>query len=191
MLDILTMMLRHVYAASPTTEEMNDAHGWASENSNMERPEPPFSFLYDEVPSGELLKTWDFQCSEEELDEHRSQRTTTFTDSKTGLQVRCAFVIWKNYPTVEWTAYFKNNGDTNTPILSSIQAIDTAFDRGPDGELCCIITSATNVPSIALPRLKQGLIRRCLRPSSPMAAARATVSGHTTTSNVRTRERAS
>ena len=107
---------------------------WASENFNVERPEPLFSFLYDGVPSGELLKTWDFQYSEEELDEHRFQRTITFTDSKTGLQVRCVCVIWKNYPTVEWTAYFNHNGDTNTPILSSIQAIDTAFDRGPDGE---------------------------------------------------------
>lgn len=134
MIDILTSLLPHVYASSPTTEEMDDAREWASENSNVERPEPPFSFLYDGVPSGELLKTWDFQCSEEELDEHRSQRTTTYTDPKTGLQVRCVFVIWKNYPTVEWTAYFKNNGDTNTPILSSIQAIDTVFECSPDGE---------------------------------------------------------
>ena len=109
--------------------------------ANGHRRNPPskdrnrsFSFFYDGEHSGELLKTWDFQCSEEEVDEHRSQRTLTFTDPKTGLQVRCVFVIWKNYPTVEWTVYFKNTGDTNTPILSSIQAIDTVFDRGPDGE---------------------------------------------------------
>ena len=82
----------------------------------------------------EFLRTWNFECSEEELDEHRTQQTLTYTDSETGLQVRCVLVVWNNYPTVEWTVYFKNNGDTNTPILSSIQAIDTAFDRGPDGE---------------------------------------------------------
>ena len=40
----------------------------------------------------------------------------------------------KNYPTVEWTVYFKNNGNANTPILSSIQAIDAEFERSPDGE---------------------------------------------------------
>ena len=134
MIDILTSLIPHVYASSLTSEEMDDAREWASKYSNMERPEPLFSFLYDGVHSSEFLKTWDFQCSEEELDEHRSQRTTTYTDSKTGLQVRSEFVIWESYPTIEWTAYFKNTGDTNTPILSAIQAIDTVFDHGPDGE---------------------------------------------------------
>ena len=134
MIDILTMLLPHVYASSPTTEEMDDAHQWALAKTNAESPEPTFSFLYGGQPSTDLLPTWDLERTEEELDEHRVQRTLSYTDSKTGLQVRCVLVIWNNYPTVEWTVYFKNNGNTNTPILSSIQAIDNAFERGVDGE---------------------------------------------------------
>ncbi|MFH1737939.1 MAG: alpha-galactosidase, partial [bacterium] len=42
--------------------------------------------------------------------------------------------VWKDYPTVEWTAYFKNEGGADTPILESIQALDTAFERDSEGE---------------------------------------------------------
>jgi alpha-galactosidase len=42
--------------------------------------------------------------------------------------------VWKNYPTVEWTVYFKNEGSAETPILESIQAIDTTFERNGQGE---------------------------------------------------------
>ena len=134
MIDILTTLLPHVYASSPTSEEMDDAHQWPSEKSNAESPERLFSFLYGGQPSSEFLKTWDVERTENELDEHRTERTITHTDTKTGIQVRCVMVIWKNYPTVEWTVYFKNNGNTNTPILSSIQAIDAVFERSADGE---------------------------------------------------------
>ena len=134
MIDILTRLLPHVYASSPTAEEVDDAHQWAAEKSDVESPEPLYSFLYGGQSSSDLLKTWDLERTETELDEHRTQRTLTYTDSNTGLQVQCVMVIWKNYPTVEWTAYFKNNGNANTPILSSIQAIDTIFERSPDGD---------------------------------------------------------
>ncbi len=134
MIHILTSLLGQVYASSPTTEEIDEAHGWAAEKFNVESSEPLFSFVYGGQPSGEILKTWDVERAEEELDEHRTQRTLTYTDSATGLQVRCVMVIWKNYPTVEWTVYFKNTGSANTPVLSSIQAIDTSFERSPDGE---------------------------------------------------------
>ena len=134
MIDILTALVPQIYASSPTTEEIDEAQEWASEKSNIESSEPLFSFIYGGQPSGEILKIWDVELAEEELDEHRTQRTLTYTDSKTSLQVRCEIVIWKNYPTVEWTVYFKNNGKASTRILSTIQAIDTGFARSTDDE---------------------------------------------------------
>jgi hypothetical protein len=38
------------------------------------------------------------------------------------------------YPTVEWTLYFKNEGTTDTPLLESLQALDTTFQRGAEGD---------------------------------------------------------
>ena len=134
MIDVLTSLLGGVYASSPASEEVDEAHQWASEKSDAENPEPLFSFLYGGQHSNDLLPTWDLERTERELDGSRTQRTLAYTDPKTRLQVRCVMVIWKNYPTVEWTVYFKNNGSANTPILSSIQAMDTDFKRGSDGE---------------------------------------------------------
>jgi len=43
-------------------------------------------------------------------------------------------VEYHDFPTVEWTVYFRNTGTKDTPILADIQALDTSFRRGPKGE---------------------------------------------------------
>ena len=96
--------------------------------------EPPFSFTYDGKPSAELLATWKCVRSRRKLDEQRTEHTLVYTDPATGLEVRCVAVEYGDFPTVEWTVYFKNPGKAETPILSEIRAIDTRFDRGGDGE---------------------------------------------------------
>ena len=87
--------------------------------------EPFFSFKYDGKPSSDFLKTWTFTRSQKKLDDQRTQHVLTYTDPETGLVVRCIGVAYHDFPTVEWTLYFENTGDKNTPILSDIQAIDT------------------------------------------------------------------
>jgi alpha-galactosidase len=95
---------------------------------------PFFSFRYDGQPSTRFLKTWLVERHAQELDAHRTQYTTTYRDPKTGLVVRCVGVAWQDYPTVEWTLYLKNEGAADTPLLESIQALDTTFQRGAEGE---------------------------------------------------------
>ena len=68
------------------------------------------------------------------MDDQRTQYTLTSTDPKTGLVVRCVGVEYRDFPTVEWTVYFKNTGDKDTPILAELQAIDVRFVRPADGE---------------------------------------------------------
>jgi alpha-galactosidase len=43
-------------------------------------------------------------------------------------------VEYHDFPTVEWTLYFRNDGKRPTPILEQIQAIDTQFERSAEGE---------------------------------------------------------
>lgn len=90
---------------------------------------PPFSFNYGDKSSDELLGSWKFSKKSVKLDAKRSQTTQTYTEPKTGLQVRCVIVEYKDYPVVEWTLYFKNTGKRDTPVIDSIQALDTWFKR--------------------------------------------------------------
>jgi alpha-galactosidase len=100
-------------------------------NTRSYDAEPFFSFNYDSKPSKEFLKTWKFERASRPLDDNRVEHTLTYTDPKTGLQVRCIGVEYRDYPTVEWTVYFKNTGSQDTPILSDIQAVDLSLRRTP------------------------------------------------------------
>ena len=96
--------------------------------------DPPFSFVYGGRASGGLLKEWEVKRELCQLDPERSQHTVTYTDPKTGLVVRCVAIEYRDFPTVEWTLYFKNTGTADTPLLADIRAIDTRFHRNKDGE---------------------------------------------------------
>ncbi|MBN2292741.1 MAG: NPCBM/NEW2 domain-containing protein [Pirellulales bacterium] len=96
--------------------------------------EPFFSFNYDGKPSSQFLSSWQLKREVRQLDTHRTQHTLTYSDPKTGLVVRCVGIAWKDYPTVEWTLYLKNTGHADTPLIESLQAIDTSFEREATGE---------------------------------------------------------
>ena len=116
-------------ATSPTLAEMNEARGWAA--ARLETPsgsKPLFSFTYDGKPSAELLGKWEFKRTSRQLDAERTEHTLTYTDPKTGLEVRCVAVAYADFPAVEWTVYFRNDGKSNTPIVENIQASDMRID---------------------------------------------------------------
>lgn len=95
---------------------------------------PPFSFIYGGTPSSELLNTWEVERSSHELDSRRVQHTITYRDPATNLVLRCVGVVYSDFPTVEWTLYFKNDGPEASPILENIQALDMRFNRVGYGE---------------------------------------------------------
>ncbi len=95
---------------------------------------PPFSFVYDGRPSSEFLGSWQIQRTSRELDANRTERTVKYTDPKTGLVVRCVAVEYNDFPAVEWTIWFKNTSQKDTPLLENIQAVDLTFQRGHYGE---------------------------------------------------------
>ena len=113
---------------------------WLGEMQLIDEQERPFttdlffSFVYDGKPSSALLAEWGAKRASKKLDDKRTQRTLTWTDPKTGLEVRCVSVEYADFPTVEWTVYFANTGKTDSPILSDVRALDTRFERGGQGE---------------------------------------------------------
>jgi alpha-galactosidase len=97
-----------------------------------ESTELPFSFVYDGKPSLELLKTWELKRNTRKIDAARTEKTLVWTDPKTKLTVRCVGMEYADYPTVEWTVHFRNEGASESPLLTEVLAIDTRFERGND-----------------------------------------------------------
>lgn len=125
---ILSLQLAH--AVSPTSAELSATRQWTA--ARFENAEPFFSFIYDGKPSRELLKTWEAKRASRLLDEKRTEHTLIYTDAKTGLALRCVGIEYRDFPAVEWTLFFRNAGDKDTPILSDIRAIDGGISLGRD-----------------------------------------------------------
>jgi len=109
-------------------------NAWYREHLAGGKSALPFSFTYDGQASAKWRAKWPVKVAKRRLDENRTRRTLTWTDPKTGLEIRCVAVDYTDYPVVEWTVWFKNTGTTNTPIIGNIQGLDMRDDAGDKGE---------------------------------------------------------
>jgi alpha-galactosidase len=125
-------------AVAPTAHEMAQARQWVQTRfdggKDRSHPEPFFSFNYGGQPSSGLLKTWKVEQASRRLDNDRTEHTIKYADPSTGLLVRCVGVKYSDYPCVEWTLYFKNTSNKDTPILSDILALDLQLERRPEAD---------------------------------------------------------
>ena len=116
--------------------ETGDAHhpnDWLKEHLLNEKAQPPFSFAYDRQGSSTLLSTWPKTTESKQLDGERTEHIVRWTDPKTGLHVRVEALEFAGSQVVEWTAYFKNDGQGDAPILEYIQALDISFRVAGEG----------------------------------------------------------
>ncbi|HQE83239.1 MAG TPA: alpha-galactosidase [Candidatus Hydrogenedentes bacterium] len=132
---LTTCFLPRASAVSPTADEMTEAQHWiAAALAGGLTAKPMFSFMYDGKPVSELLTACEFKQGKRQLDDQRAERTLTWTDSKTGLEVRCVSVEYADFPVVEWTIYLRNAGKEDTPLIENIQALDARWERSDGGE---------------------------------------------------------
>ena len=103
---------------------MKDA--WFQEQLAGVKATLPFSFTYDGQPSAKWLAEWPGKVESKRLDDARTQHVLCWTDPKSGLEVRCVAVDYTDFPAVEWTVYFTNGGDKDTPILEQVMGLDAA-----------------------------------------------------------------
>lgn len=125
---------KDVNVVQPYQDDQDRARHWIEENLGRSVRSRPFSFTYGSQPSSAFLSEWKQDYSTRRLDRHRRERSITYTDAATGLQVQCVSVEYADFPTVEWTLYFTNTGTADTPIIEGIKALDTSFRRGDTGE---------------------------------------------------------
>ncbi len=87
--------------------------------------DPPFSFALDGRPSSDLLAAWKCERSLRPLDSNRTEHTVTYTDPASALVVRCVAVEYRDFPTVEWTVYLRNDGKADSPLVTAFRSLDT------------------------------------------------------------------
>ena len=114
-----------VQAAKPTAAEMVLAANWI----NDAFPDnPPFSFIYNGQNSQTFLNNWQLTQSEEIIDADRTRRTFIYFDPVTKLELRCEAITYADFPAVEWLLYFKNSGDSETPLIENADALNTTMN---------------------------------------------------------------
>jgi alpha-galactosidase len=123
------------FIAAELNDEAATSHRneWLSEHLLSATAQLPFSFAYDRQGSSALLKAWPKKIETHQLDAGRKEHIVLWTDPKTGLQVRVKALEFANSPVVEWTAYFKNDGKADAPLLEYVQALDTSFAVTSEG----------------------------------------------------------
>ena len=124
---------RHVLAVEPLPDELAEAQQWVA-NALLGSAAPPFSFTFDGQPSEALLPNWERTATSKDLDDERTARTITYTDRATGLQLCCEAIEYHDFPTVEWTLYFRNTGQQDTPIIERILPLDIHTQRDDAAE---------------------------------------------------------
>ncbi len=109
----------------PSDRERAASRDWAA--ARFWGGNPPFSFVLGGKRSSEFLPSWKLERSSRTIDRDRLERTLTYTDPKTGLEVRCVGVEYMDFPTVEWTVYLRNRGPAKSPLIEDLQAADFAL----------------------------------------------------------------
>ncbi|MCC6493830.1 MAG: alpha-galactosidase [Pirellulales bacterium] len=113
-------------AAFVLEAEVNAAHRWFEESFGADGSKVPFSFNLGDESSADVLKRSQVDARTENVDGNRIRRSITWADPKTGLETKVVAVQYADYPSIEWTAYFKNAGANDTPVIADIQAIDVS-----------------------------------------------------------------
>ena len=86
----------------------------------------PFSFKYDNKPSSEALGSFDKTYEAKAVD-CGTEHSIIYRCRQTGLRVTCCLIEYSDFGVVDWTLYFANEGETDTPIVSDILVLETEF----------------------------------------------------------------
>lgn len=86
---------------------------------------PPFSFILDEKPSEEFLRSWRWsRTAPASTDKNVVLRTFTYTDPRSGLEVVCNIKGYPEFRAVEWVLHFRNTSAENSGQLTRVKIAD-------------------------------------------------------------------
>ncbi len=121
---LLVLQLAVLHAELATPQENSIAKQWAQNRIFTEDAKQPFSFTCGGSSSNALLHDWRRADATRELDAQRRERTRTWIEAATGIEVRLVSTEYVGFPVVEWTVWIKNTGKTDSPLIENIQGLD-------------------------------------------------------------------
>ena len=107
-------------------EDMSKSRAWA-ERFFSNAAGLPISFVFDGKAMGGIPEVWQPVSSRRRIDANISETVFEGTDPRTGLSVRVECTEYRDYPVVEWVAWFTNRGHDPTPVIRDILAMDGTF----------------------------------------------------------------
>ncbi len=117
----------------PTDDELERARLWFDASFGG-ADGSPIAFDCDGTPWTESPAGWDFDLDGPSRTERGEERTLVWRDPQSGLTIRCVALLYDDFPTVEWTAYVRNDGDADAPIVSDLMAMEAWLDGPADAE---------------------------------------------------------
>lgn len=112
--------------AGTTPQDMRKSRAWTAPLVSAAE-HLPVSFLYDGRKIAGIPAHWTPARAERRIDATIVETIFEGHDAQTGLRLRVETLRYLDYPVVEWTAWLTNGGNTPTPIISDLRALDAAF----------------------------------------------------------------
>lgn len=129
-LAVFVFLTEAAWTLPPSDVELQKTRDWArthfSEGATGSAVYP-FSFVYNGVKSSEFLPAWSCEIKTESLDTDRTLRIFTFREPDGPLEVECRLTEDAKFPVIEWTLFFRNRSESETPVIESIQVLDAFF----------------------------------------------------------------
>jgi hypothetical protein len=82
-------------AAMVKSNELHQKEQWIQQRLLGSKPQLPFSLVYGGQASKAFLVAWKKKAETRKLDDARIQHTLTWTDPKTGLELQCVAVEYR------------------------------------------------------------------------------------------------
>ncbi len=103
---------------SPTTHpaDMRKCQDWSARHLAC-AADLPISFTLDEQPIAGIPANWQPTASRRWIDANIEETVFEGTDPATGLSLRVEVNEYRDYPAMEWVAWFTNRGQGDTPIV--------------------------------------------------------------------------
>ena len=111
-------------------EDMAKSRAWAGQYLATAAT-LPISFVLDDKAISGIPPEWRPTSQRRNIDANICETVFEGNDPKTGLSVRVECTEYRDYPVVEWVAWFTNKGHETTPLIRDILAVDGMFHGSP------------------------------------------------------------
>jgi len=114
--------------ALPTTQpaDMRRCREWAARHL-ARAADLPISFALDGQPVAGLPASWQPTATRRWIDANIVETVYEGADPASGLSLRVEVSEYRDYPAVEWVAWFANRGQADAPLLEDVLALDATF----------------------------------------------------------------